>query len=577
MCGIVGYRGAQDAAPLLLDGLHRLEYRGYDSAGIVVRNGDGLRVRKAVGEVTALEDAHDIDRLAGHTGVGHTRWATHGQVTEANAHPHTGCNGRIAIVHNGIIENFEALKAELDDHTFTSETDSEVIAHFLEQQLVDGHSMRDAIEAFTDAAEGAYAFVAIDAHTGALYGCCRGSPLTVGIAADGCFIGSDINAYGDQTRDVVFMEPGEYVVINDDTPTFYTTDGAPVDKAVETVDESTVGSGKQGYDHYMLKEIHEQPDAVNRLQQSLQHSQAATVDRFVELLQRHDKVIFTAAGTSYHASLLGVYYLQKAGIEAQTLIASEFENYERADDDTLLIAVSQSGETRDTLDAITYARDEGATIASIVNMPHSAIQRESTVSLEVQAGKEVCVAATKTFTNTVLTMLHLAIQAGYDGTIGPVADQLRQVIDANEDAVADLAARLHDEDDMYVIGRGVTYPVSREIALKLKEIPYVHAEGMMGGELKHGTLALIEDGTPVFALVPEADSEIMSNVEEIEARGGDVTTISPVNGRFAIPDDTDAYPLYATTIGFLLAYYLGVERGCPIDKPRNLAKTVTVR
>ncbi|MDY6769863.1 MAG: SIS domain-containing protein, partial [Candidatus Nanohaloarchaea archaeon] len=273
----------------------------------------------------------------------------------------------------------------------------------------------------------------------------------------------------------------------------------------------------------------------------------------------------------------GVYYLQKAGVEAQTLIASEFQNYERVDEDTLVVAVSQSGETRDTLDAIEYSRERGADIAAVVNTPHSSIERESDATVHIEAGKEKCVAATKTFTATVLALIRLAEQLGYDADVGAVAEKVRATIADNHATVKELAGRFADEDDMYIIGRGTTYPVAREIALKLKEIPYIHAEGMMGGELKHGTLALIEDGTPVFALVPEADGEIVSNVSEIEARGGEVIEISPDRGRFDLPNGSDAYPIVATTIGFLLAYELGRERGLPIDKPRNLAKTVTVR
>ncbi len=577
MCGIIGYSGDAQAAPRILDGLKALEYRGYDSSGLVVLDDDSLSVRKAADELDTLEEQHDIVAMDGRVGIGHTRWATHGGVTEANAHPHTCCTGRVAIVHNGILENFEAMRDELGDHDFTSETDSEVIAHFLGERLEQGEAPAEAIAAFMDRAEGTLAVVALDRETGTLYGFKRGSPLAVGVADGEHYVASDVHAFLDRTSDAVFLHEDECVVIDGDDATYFHVEDGRVEKEVRELDDDRAGTGKQGYDHHMHKEIMEQPDALRRAAASLDNAQAETVDRFAALLEDHSKVIFTAAGTSYHASLLGVYFLQKAGIEAQTLIASEFQHYERVDDDTLLVAVSQSGETRDTLDAIDYSKERGATVASIVNMPHSSIQRESAVSLEIQAGQETCVAATKTYTNTVYTLLRLAAAAGYDADLDGVADNLQRVIDDNEETVAALAADLADQDDMYVIGRGATYPVSREIALKLKEIPYVHAEGMMGGELKHGTLALIEDGTPVFALVPEADDDIVSNVHEIEARGGNVIQISPYHGRFDLPEDRDGFPLYATTIGFLLAYHLGVERGCPIDKPRNLAKTVTVR
>lgn len=578
MCGIIGYIGDRSASEVVLDGLKNLEYRGYDSAGVVVWDEGANTIRKSVGEVGMLEEEYDIFELSGGIGIGHTRWATHGGVTEENAHPHTCCTGRVAIVHNGIVENYDALKDDLPDHDFSSETDSEVIAHFFGEYLNSDVPLRDAIEAFAEKVNGTFAVVGVDKDTGTVFGLKSGSPLTVGIGDDEYFIGSDVHAFGDYTRDVVFLEDDEYVILdNGGGPQYYTVGGGTVTKQADTVDESAVGNGKGDYEHHMLKEIHEQPDALKRVAQSLQDSQQERIQKFAELIEKNEKVLFTAAGTSYHASLLGVYFLQKAGIEAQTLIASEFQNYERVDEDTLLVAISQSGETRDTLDAIEYSQEHGADIASIVNMPHSAIQRESQVSLEIQAGKEVAVAATKSFTNTVLTLLQLAKATGYNADIANIGEKMETVITENEEHIAELAHELADEEDMYVIGRGSTYPIAREIALKLKEVPYIHAEGMMGGELKHGTLALIEDGTPVFALVPEENDDILSNVHEIEARGGNVIPISPYHGDFTIPEDADMFPLYATTIGFLLSYHLGRERDCPIDKPRNLAKTVTVR
>ncbi len=573
MCGITGYKGSGPAGDIVSEGLQQLEYRGYDSAGVIAAGEDGFKLVKQPTTVETLRDEHDVPR-SGDIAVGHTRWATHGGVTQANAHPHT-C-GHIAIVHNGIVENYEELKAELADHDFSSETDSEVIAHFLADRIDDGASPSEAIESFLDAAEGAMAVVAVDRETGELYGFRRGSPLVVGMGGDGWFLCSDANAFAEHTRDAVFLEDDEYVII-DDEPQFYRHGAGRIEKQPVELGETQLEEGKQGYEHYMLKEIEEQPEALRRLDNSLATTQEEALQQFTDLITANEKVIFTAAGTSYHASLLGVYYLQKAGVEAQTLIASEFQNYERVDEDTLVVAVSQSGETRDTLDAIEYSREKGADIAAVVNVPHSTIERESDVALHIEAGKEKCVAATKTFTTTVLALLRLADELGYDTDIDAAAEKVRSTITENHDTVKELADRFADEDDIYIIGRGETYPVAREIALKLKEVPYVHAEGMMGGELKHGTLALIEDGTPVFALVEGDDDEILSNVSEIEARGGEVVQISPDGGAFDIPNGSDAYPVVATTIGFLLAYELGRSRDCPIDKPRNLAKTVTVR
>lgn len=573
MCGIIGYKGEGEAGNIVIDGLERLEYRGYDSSGIVVMDDGQPDIVKAPEQVEDLRRSSDIPD-GGDVAVGHTRWATHGGVTEENAHPHR-C-GRFSIVHNGIIENHDELRQELESHSFRSETDSEVIAHFLADRVDADAGVGEAIEAFLARAEGAMAAVVLDAETGTLYGFRRGSPLVLGVGDGEWFLASDVNAFSDRTRTAVFLEDGEYVAV-EESPNIYTSAGERLEKDPVTLGESQLDEGKNGHAYYMEKEIKEQPEALKRVQNSLQTDQQADLQNVADLIDANDKVIFTAAGTSYHASLLGVYYLQKAGVEAQTLIASEFENYERVDSDTVVIAVSQSGETRDTLDAIEYSRNEGADIASIVNVPHSSIERESDASIQIKAGKEKCVAATKTFTNTVLTLLSLADQLGYDADTGAVSRKLRETIERNEEPIREIAARFDDEDDMYIIGRGTTYPVAREIALKLKEIPYVHAEGMMGGELKHGTLALIEDGTPVFALVPGQDDEILSNVSEIAARGGEVIEISPETGPLDMPNGTDAYPLLATTVGFLLAYHLGRERGCEIDKPRNLAKTVTVR
>ncbi len=575
MCGIIAYTGSRDAGDIVLDGLEKLEYRGYDSSGIVTLDGGEFDIAKAADEIGTLRAEHAVPEDGG-IAVGHTRWATHGGATTANAHPHTSCGGRFAIVHNGIIENHAELKDALDDHDFTSETDSEVIAHYLEERIAGGASPADAIESFLAAAEGAMAAVVVDRDTGRLYGFRRGSPLAVGMGDGEWFIASDADAFSEYTRHVVFLEDEEYVIL-DTGPEFYRAGTGPVEKEGQELGAAQVDAGKQGYEHYMLKEIEEQPQVLHRLQNSLDTAQQEELQRFRELVAENEKVIFTAAGTSYHASLLGVYYLQKAGVEAQTLIASEFQNYERVDEDTLVVAVSQSGETRDTLDAIEYSREEGADIAAVLNAPHSSIARESDVALTVEAGKEKCVAATKTFTATVLALIRLADELGYDADTAEVAQKIQATIEENRDTVRALAERFAEDDDMYIIGRGSTYPVAREIALKLKEVPYVHAEGMMGGELKHGTLALIEDGTPVFALVPGHDDEIRSNVSEIEARGGEVIEISPESGDIELPNGDDAYPLLATTVGFLLAYELGRERDCPIDKPRNLAKTVTVR
>ncbi|MDY6778227.1 MAG: glutamine--fructose-6-phosphate transaminase (isomerizing), partial [Candidatus Nanohaloarchaea archaeon] len=575
---IIGYHGDREAAQIVHEGLKRLEYRGYDSAGVATLSPNpGLQLTKGEGEIAEIHEEKDFHELDGSIGIGHTRWATHGEVNEDNAHPHTDCDERLALVHNGIIENYEELKQDLGSHRFDSETDSEVVAHYFEERIKEGSSFEEAIQDFFERAEGTFAIVILDRETGNLYALKRKSPLALGIGDGEHFLGSDLYAFSPYTDEALFFEDDEYAIIDRDGAQVYTAEGETVTREPETFDWEEREKTKDDHDHYMIKEIHEQPDAVGRLMQSLRTSQQDELERFVELIEEHERVIFTAAGTSYHASLLGVYFMQRCGVEAQALIASEFKNYERVDDDTLVIAVSQSGETMDVLEAIDYSREEGGRIASVVNVPHSSIQRESEVSLEVHAGQEVAVASTKAFTNQVVTLLEVARRLGADVELEDIASELDRVIDANEERVKDLAPELADADDVYVVGRGPTYPISREIALKLKEIPYIHAEGMMGGELKHGTLALIEEGTPVLSLIPDEDDEILSNVKEVESRGARSIRISPHYGGFEMPDAGPRFALYATTIGFLLSYYIAKEKDLPIDKPRNLAKSVMVK
>ncbi|MCJ7428953.1 MAG: glutamine--fructose-6-phosphate transaminase (isomerizing) [Candidatus Nanohaloarchaeota archaeon QJJ-5] len=575
----MAYTGDEDAAGVILDGLKKLEYRGYDSAGIAtVSDNPGLTVKKGEGKIDELDTTYDFGSMTGTSGIGHTRWATHGGVSQANAHPHTSCDDRLVLVHNGIIENHKAIAERLeDDHSYTSDTDSEIIAHYLEEQLHHGVPIQDAIEQFMETADGTFAIVLLDTETDTLYALKRKSPLVLGEADHGIVLGSDLYAIAPYTDEALFFEDDEYAIIQDETFTLYDADGREQDPSFRPFDWDVEGAEKGSYDHYMLKEINEQPQAIKRLAHSLGSTQEKAREQLAQKIEDASRVIFTAAGSSYHASLMGVYHLQAAGIEAQALIASEFKNYERVDEDTLVIAVSQSGETMDVIEAIEYSKDRGGEVASIVNVPHSTIQRKSSVSLEICAGQEVCVASTKTFTNQVVTMLSLAATLrDEDHDIAAIGDEIAAVIEHNIDRVQTLASELEDADDIYVLGRGSTYPIAREIALKLKEIPYIHAEGMMGGELKHGTLALIEDGTPVISLIPTPDDPIESNVEEVEARGAHSIRVTPHGGQFDLEANEDHFALYATTIGFLLSYYIAKAKDLPIDKPRNLAKSVTV-
>lgn len=568
MCGIGAYIGeeSQNAGIIVKDMIKRLEYRGYDSAGLAVRNGSDINCDHRLDNIARLEEPE------GDAAIGHARWSTHGEPSEANAHPHDSCDQRFWIVHNGIIENHEEIKEGLeetvekydvlDEHVYTSDTDSEVIAHYLETDLKENsQSPTTSLRMFNREAEGNYAIVVLDRKSDKLYALRNGSPLVIGEGVGENFIGSDLYSFSPYTGQAYFMEDGDIAEISKDD---IIVNGKEVEteKFEWTQEEKELGS----YEHWMRKEIDEIPSAIQGYLDSIIGDQSQNINQIAEKLKESERVIFTASGSSYHASLLGVYYLQKAGVEAQALIASEFENYERVDENTTVIAVSQSGETRDVLDAIRYSRERGADIVSLVNAPHSTIQRASDYSLEIRAGQEICVAATKTFTNQLVALLSIAQRMGYDIDLNKIPEKTREAIDVMEGQARSKAEQI--DDDVYIIGKGETYPVAREISLKMKEIAYNHSEGMMAGELKHGTLALVEDGTPIIALNSE-NNGIESTVEEVSARGADVEVIS---------SDNDEYLDFKASIyGFLLSYYLGKSKGNSIDKPSNLAKSVTVK
>jgi glucosamine--fructose-6-phosphate aminotransferase (isomerizing) len=574
MCGIVGMVSQEEfTTTQLLKALKRLEYRGYDSVGYATTEGV---FQKDVGEIDDFMKT--VTEIKTKAAISHTRWATHGGVTRENAHPHAACKNKFYIVHNGIIENYEHLREQLEHHQFVSETDTEVIAHFIEQKVGEGDTITGAIESFIEVAKGTYAVLLLPKGEEKLYAFKKDSPLVLGIVPDGFVVSSDIYAFSDRSQKAVFFEDFEYAVITPDEYTFF-KDGELIEKEIKEFTVSFTEIEKD-FPHYMIKEIHEQPVVAERLIMSLKNEQKPKLKALSDLMRKSRKVVFVAAGTSYHASLLGVHFFHSIGMETQTLIASEFKNYITCDENTLVIAISQSGETMDVLKALKYAREQGSKIASIVNVPYSTIQRMSALSIEILAGQEICVASTKTYTNQVITLLALAQQFGYEVNMDTVSERIQECIDSNEGKIQNLARTLKDNHDIYLIGRGLSYPVAREAALKLKEIAYVHAEGMMGGELKHGTIALIEDGTPVVCLIPDKDYEMESNTKEVQARGAHTIIISnnqelqadfllyaSSNGKFAI---------LATVIGQMLAYYIAKERGLPIDKPRNLAKSVTV-
>ncbi len=576
MCGITGCFGIKNAPKYLLDSLKRLEYRGYDSAGIATLNDSQINIKKDTGEIDEIDQKHQLTDLEGNIGMGQTRWATHGDVTKENAHPHLSCDERFVIVHNGIIENWKELRGELSDHEFTSETDSEIIAHFIEENAGE-LGVEEAVKKFLKKAEGSFAVVLLDAEEEKMYAFKRGSPLALGVGNEETYLGSDLYAFSTHTNEAIFFQDDEYAIIEGGNYTFKNSEGKVLDKKPQEFDWEQEPSEKGEYDHFMRKEVGEIPTSIRRLERSIENNQNEELEKLVKEIQNHERVLFTASGTSYHASLLGVFFLHRVGIDAQTLIASEFSNYERVDENTLVIPISQSGETKDVLEAIEFSRERGAKIASIVNVPHSSIEREADVSLRVRAGQEICVAATKTFANQLYLLLKLAERLGYETHTENLPEEIEGVIKKNEPRIKELGKELAKKNDIYLIGRGITYPVAREMALKMKEIAYIHAEGMMGGELKHGTLALIEEGTPVISLIPEKSSEIKSNVKEVEARGAKSIKISPFEGSFKIPHSNSRFAFYTTVLGFLLAYWTAREKDLPIDKPRNLAKSVTVK
>ncbi|HLD83629.1 MAG TPA: glutamine--fructose-6-phosphate transaminase (isomerizing) [archaeon] len=573
MCGIVGFAFREPfTAKEILKALKRLEYRGYDSFGYADNSGACI---KRVGEIAV----NAMPASLSSTAVVHTRWATHGGITETNAHPHLDCTGDTAIVHNGIISNYKELRNEMEaaGHTFRSQTDSETIAHFFE-----GKDVKKVMPEFFSRFQGEFAVLLIRKGDKKIYAFKRGSPLVLGIAEGGNIAASDIYAFSNKTNKAIFFNEDEFAEITPEDFKFYSIG----ESATPIVKEITLFTWKEGdelgkYPHYMIKEIKEIPRAAARLLLSLQAEQKPVVEKMVEMMKSAKRVIFVASGSSYHAALMGVQFLARAGTEARAIVASEFRSFMILDEQTLAVAVSQSGETMDVIEAMRGIKAKGVKIASLVNVPYSTVQRMSTVHLNIAAGQEVCVAATKTFVNQVIAIAYIASMAGYKADFASLDGCIAKAF-LQEEKIKEIAAELKDKRDIYILGRGISYPVAREIALKLKEIAYVHAEGMMAGELKHGTLALIEQDTPVICLMPKNDKDIISSAEEVRARGARVIAFaanSYDSGDAVKLESTDAmtFSLSAAIAGQLLTYHLAKIKGLPIDKPRNLAKSVTVR
>ncbi|ADB63739.1 glucosamine/fructose-6-phosphate aminotransferase, isomerizing (plasmid) [Haloterrigena turkmenica DSM 5511] len=603
MCGIIGRVGDGNAFEPLLTGLENLEYRGYDSAGIAVQNGSGINVEKRSGKVDELRESIDDTPLEGSVGIGHTRWSTHGPPTDENAHPHTDETKDVAVVHNGIIENYAELKSELADygHEFTSDTDTEVIPHLIQFYLDEGMDNETAFRRAIDELEGSYAVTAMLSGKDVLYAARQGSPLVVGMEDGEYFLASDVPAFLEYTDSVVYLEDGDVVIVDDDGVEFTDLDGNSIEREPETVEWDPEQAGKGEYDHFMLKEIHEQPTALSQALEGridTQNARIALADFEPGTFADVDSVQFVACGTSYHAALYGSLALKQAGIESTALLANEYSvSAPPVDDDTLVVAVTQSGETADTLNALRQAEAEGAMTVTVTNVVGSTAAREADEALFIRAGPEIGVAATKTFSSqaVMLTLLGQRIAADRHGEPSADLETLLPDLAAMPDAIDDLLAetdaeaiaeRYHGSRSYFFIGRGLGFPVALEGALKFKEITYEHAEGFASGELKHGPLALVTPDTPVFAIFTgQEDEKTLKNAEEAQTRGAPVIAVCPEGHRavdvadahLEIPEtDADLAGLLANVQLQLVSYYAADLLDRPIDKPRNLAKSVTV-
>jgi len=591
MCGIIGYVGSMNASRIVLEGLKHLEYRGYDSVGFAgVLNGS-LIVKKDVGKVDEVHAKlnfleHDL-KLA----IGHTRWATHGRVTKANAHPHTDCRRNVAIVHNGIIENYEELKKELvsKGHVFRSKTDSEVVAHLIEEELSNEKSFKEACFKAFSRLEGAYAILAINKDEHKIVAVKKGSPLVIGLADHGSFVASDIPAFINYTKKVVYLYDYDMVVLKPD-PVFYNIENGvllEVERPIQSVEWDAEKARKGEFEHFMLKEIMEQVDTVQRA--------AAQDKRILERIASEIKmargVFLVGCGSSYHACLTASYVFSKIAKEhVNVVLASEFPNYEHfLTNRTLIIAVSQSGETYDVLEAIRAGKKRGSKIISVVNVIGSSLARESDAFLLMHAGPEICVLSTKTYTSQIalLNLLAYTLAGKYEEgrrRLRYLWNVIYYLTSANtRNKIKKLAEKLMNEQHIFCIGRGLQYPTAMEAALKIKEASYIHAEAFAGGELKHGTIALIEEGTPCIVFISEEnEKEILSNATEIKSRGGYIIGVSPKNYDvldfwIKVPECGTENPIVQIIPIQILAYQLAVLRGCDPDKPRNLAKSVTVK
>ena len=588
MCSIIGYKGQLNVASVLVDSLKRMEYRGYDSVGIATINNGKILVKKDIGNVADVNKSLDLGRMPGHTGIGHTRWATHGGVTYKNAHPHYGCTDRIAIVHNGIIENYKELREELIllGHTFISDTDSEVIAHLLERYYSGQKNIKKTVIETCRRLKGTYAFVAAF-EDGTICGSRYDEPLIIGSVNNGYFISSDVLGFLEYTDKAIFLDNRDIVIVDSETCHIFDLDGNAVNRAITKVAWELAAIDKGKYAHHTLKEIHEQPSIVQKTgTQNLEK-----IEEFCNIVTNSRALFLVGSGTSYHSALIAKHILSKfAKIRAEAIMSSEFQyTFDAIDNTSVLIAISQSGETADVLQSVKAAKQMGARILSIVNNPTSSLARISDSSLSIDCGPEIGVAATKSFT-AQLSLIYTIVDRLCNGCLDFEANKaflvgaLRQVLDT-EIQIHSIAEGLRDARDIYIIGRSIHYAIALEGALKIKELAYVHTEGIAAGELKHGPLALIDRNSYVLLVNPNdiASEDNIASAYEIKARGAKIIGISdrPNNVYdifIKIPSvKSTFYPIIEVLPFQILAYYLALAKNADPDYPRNLAKSVTVK
>ncbi len=621
MCGIIGYVGPQgtDVTTLLLEGLSKLEYRGYDSAGIAVLTTTGtLELHRRAGKIANLAATVENGSRPGRgtLGIGHTRWATHGRPSDTNAHPHPDCTGILTVVHNGIIENYIELRHELEQggHSFQSETDTEVLSHLIEHAYYGEaqHDLKEAVRLALQRVTGSYAIAVVSReHPNQLVGARCNGPLIVGVGEHEQFLASDIPAILKHTRQIIILDEGEIVALHPDSISISKLDGTPVERAAITIDWDAEAAEKGGYPHFVLKEIFEQPQALRRallgrIRDGQLHLAELEHMRQAGLLDQIQRIIIVACGSSYHAGLTAKYVIEQwARIPVEAVTAAEFRYCNPiVGPETLCIAVTQSGETADTLVGIRQAREHGSPVIAITNVVASAITRISDAVLYLQAGPEIGVVSTKTFVTSVAVLYLLGLYLGQQRgridaeqmsefltTLEQIPDQIQQELDkaaSPDDQIAPLAARMSKASSIMFIGRGVGFPTALEGALKLKEISYIHAEGFPAGELKHGSIALLDPETPLIGIATASHvyEKVVSNIQEVRARDAKVLVIATEGDEkirqhaddvLYVPATLEAFsPLLATIPLQLFAYHAAVARNCNVDQPRNLAKSVTV-